>query len=346
LIVVALSACALARPDIGLKIREGYKYQPPATNYGVPTGSYLPGAPSNSYLTPLQNSGNGYHQSSHTTSFGSNGNGGNGGNYNGQATFSDPSVTAYQQSFSSQSNGYNQGGNYNQVGQGGHYNQGGQGDYSGYNQYSGQAQVHKHVYFYDSPEDLPAPSIRISGQASSAQKNYKIIFIKAPSYKAPEVPQIPIQQQNEEKTLVYVLVKKPDESQEIVVPTLAPSKPSKPEVFFIKYKTQKEAEAQIQQIQQGSSSGVSANSVDNDAAFVSTIKDTQVNQQHHGDGTSGGHFNGGNSDFNQHVFTGGNQHQQHGGNGAEHHQASSSSQTITGSGASHNYGPAGASGPY
>lgn len=44
--------------------------------------------------------------------------------------------------------------------------------------------------------------------------------------------------QNEEKTLVYVLVKKPEEQPEIVIPTQAPTQPSKPEVYFIKYKTQ------------------------------------------------------------------------------------------------------------
>jgi hypothetical protein len=37
------------------------------------------------------------------------------------------------------------------------------------------------------------------------------------------------------------LVKKPEEQQDIVIPTAAPTQPSKPEVYFIKYKTQKEA---------------------------------------------------------------------------------------------------------
>lgn len=49
-----------------------------------------------------------------------------------------------------------------------------------------------------------------------------------------------MQPQNEEKTLVYVLVKKPDDQQDIVIPTPAPTQPSKPEVYFIKYKTQKD----------------------------------------------------------------------------------------------------------
>ena len=36
------------------------------------------------------------------------------------------------------------------------------------------------------------------------------------------------------------MVKKPDEQQDVIIPTAAPTQPSKPEVYFIKYKTQKE----------------------------------------------------------------------------------------------------------
>lgn len=61
---------------------------------------------------------------------------------------------------------------------------------------------------------------------------------QAPTPPTPTAPIIPAQPQNEEKTLVYVLVKKPEEAPEIVIPTPAPTQPSKPEVYFIKYKTQ------------------------------------------------------------------------------------------------------------
>lgn len=67
------------------------------------------------------------------------------------------------------------------------------------------------------------------------------MIITAPSPPSYQAPIIPVQPQNEEKTLVYVLVKKPEEQQEIVIPTAAPTQPSKPEVYFIKYKTQKES---------------------------------------------------------------------------------------------------------
>ncbi|CAO1422716.1 unnamed protein product [Diamesa serratosioi] len=75
---------------------------------------------------------------------------------------------------------------------------------------------------------------------SQPNKHYKIIFIKTPD--APKLGpiKIPAQPQDEEKTLVYVLSKKPDTQQDIIVEPQVQTKPSKPEVFFIKYKTKKE----------------------------------------------------------------------------------------------------------
>lgn len=73
---------------------------------------------------------------------------------------------------------------------------------------------------------------------AAPQKHYKIIFIKAPTAPTPTAPVIPLQAQNEEKTLVYVLVKKPEDQPEISIPTAAPTQPTKPEVYFIRYKTQ------------------------------------------------------------------------------------------------------------
>lgn len=77
------------------------------------------------------------------------------------------------------------------------------------------------------------------------KKHYKIIFIKAPVPPTPTVPVIPEQQQDEHKTLVYVLVKKPDPQPLIDVPLPAPTEPTKPEVYFIKYK---ENEKQVEPV--------------------------------------------------------------------------------------------------
>lgn len=65
-----------------------------------------------------------------------------------------------------------------------------------------------------------------------------ILYSQAPAPPTPTAPVIPVQPQDEQKTLIYVLVKKPEEAPEITIPTPAPTQPSKPEVYFIRYKTQ------------------------------------------------------------------------------------------------------------
>ncbi|XP_044260778.1 predicted GPI-anchored protein 58 [Tribolium madens] len=110
-------------------------------------------------------------------------------------------------------------------------------------QYGAPAQqpvVHKHVYVHVPPPEPEVHAPQRPIQVAAPQKHYKIIFIKAPTPPTPTAPVIPVQPQNEEKTLVYVLVKKPEEAPEIHIPTPAPTQPSKPEVYFIRYKTQKQ----------------------------------------------------------------------------------------------------------
>lgn len=99
--------------------------------------------------------------------------------------------------------------------------------------------IQKHIYVHIPPADSEEAA-QVIAPAVNHQKHYKIIFIKAPS--APSIaPQLLQQQQqiSEEKTLVYVLVKKPEA---IVLPQQSQQaqQTSKPEVFFIKYKTEKE----------------------------------------------------------------------------------------------------------
>lgn len=81
-------------------------------------------------------------------------------------------------------------------------------------------------------------------EAPVPKKHYKIIFIKAPAPPAPIKQVIPETPQDIHKTLVYVLVKKPEPQPEIEVPEITPTEPSKPEVFFIKYKEPEKKEPQ------------------------------------------------------------------------------------------------------
>lgn len=62
--------------------------------------------------------------------------------------------------------------------------------------------------------------------------NFSILFFTlAPSTPTPKIPE-PLQ--DEHRTLVYILVKK--QPHELVLPKPIPTEPSKPEVFFVKYK--------------------------------------------------------------------------------------------------------------
>ncbi|XP_055548786.1 uncharacterized protein LOC129732196 [Wyeomyia smithii] len=115
-----------------------------------------------------------------------------------------------------------------------------QGGGGGYNYQPATQIVQKHIYVHIPPPEKEEPSYPRVVQSGAPQKHYKIIFIKAPTPPQPKAPIIPPPPQNEEKTLVYVLHKKPEEPEEIVLPSAPPTKPSKPEVYFIKYKTQKE----------------------------------------------------------------------------------------------------------
>lgn len=110
------------------------------------------------------------------------------------------------------------------------------------------AQVFKHFYLHSAPEEPEEPKYRQVPVLPPPQKHYKIIFIKTPSQQAAAPQLVPVQQQNEEKTIVYVLVQKPEEGGEIVVPKVEQKPPAKPEVFFIKYNSKEGSENVINNI--------------------------------------------------------------------------------------------------
>lgn len=108
--------------------------------------------------------------------------------------------------------------------------------------------VYKHFYVHAAPEEPEPPKSRTPIVLPPAQKHYKIIFVKVPSESHRSQAVVPVQQQNEEKTIVYVLVKKPEDHSELVVPKVEQKPPSKPEVFFIKYKNKEDSQAVIDNI--------------------------------------------------------------------------------------------------
>lgn len=140
------------------------------------------------------------------------------------------------------------------------------------------AQVFKHFYVHAAPEEPEPVKPRAPIVLPPAQKHYKIIFVKAPSEgTAPRVI-APVQPQNEEKTIVYVLVKKPEDQQEIVLPKIEQKPPSKPEVYFIKYKNKEDSQAVINNIVKDYNHGESlalTNAGASEASFESGLGNVQ-----------------------------------------------------------------------
>ncbi|KAF5278074.1 hypothetical protein FQR65_LT03590 [Abscondita terminalis] len=188
--------------------------------------------------------------------------------------------------------------------------------------------VQKHVYVHVAPpepeEIRPQQSINV-GQAT---KHYKIIFIKAPSYPTPTAQQIALQAQNQEKTLIYVLVKKPDDIADISIPSIAPVQPTKPEVYFIRYKTQSQGGGGVGGGVVGGSTGNIGGGVVSGGNGIISSGGGSIS----GVGSSGG------------IITSG------GGSGIDIGSSISGGSigggSISGGGLSTNYGPPGQSGPY
>lgn len=111
------------------------------------------------------------------------------------------------------------------------------------------------MYAFAAPEE-PATRARISVQApANKRKHYKLVFIKAPQQQTIVDSEITLPAQEEEKTLIYVLSKNQKQAQpEIRIKQQQASQHAKPEVFFLKYKNEAEAQA----IASGAISGQSA----------------------------------------------------------------------------------------
>lgn len=220
-----------------------------------------------------------------------------------------------------------------------------------YNQQQQQpAQVFKHFYVHAAPEEPEAPRFRQPAPLPPPQKHYKIIFIKTPSQTVYQPQYVPVQQQNEEKTIVYVLVKKPEEAKEIVLPKVEQKPPTKPEVFFIKYNNKDDSQAVINNIVNDynkgqasasfASSGVSSGSgsiADGSGQYSQSGSTGQYTQgvgsgsgQYSQSGSTGQYTQGVGSSSGQYT-QGSGQYSQSGGSGSYNSQAlgAQGSQTVS-----------------
>ena len=109
--------------------------------------------------------------------------------------------------------------------------------------------VTKQFYLHAAPEENDNDGIQKTVSLGPAHKNYRVVFIKAPHSSAKSSSVRFTAPQNEEKTVIYVLSKKTDASDIQTNIDAAQSVPSKPEVFFIKYRTPEEADHAQRQIQ-------------------------------------------------------------------------------------------------
>jgi hypothetical protein len=245
--ILALASVALARPEAG------YSYQQPSSpsaNYGAPSGISFAGGHGGGGGGGggIGGFGGGGHGGGGSIGgfggggHGGGGSGGFGGSFGGGS--GGGSFGSGSSSFASSGGSGFGGGSGSGFGGGSGSGFGG-GSGAGFGGgsgggFGGGTLIQKHIYVHvPPPEPVEDRPIRVSSAAAPAQKHYKIIFIKAPTPPTPSAPVIPaLPAQDEQKTLIYVLVKKPEEAPEFSLPTVAPTQPSKPEVYFIKYKTQ------------------------------------------------------------------------------------------------------------
>lgn len=105
-------------------------------------------------------------------------------------------------------------------------------------------QIFEYISVHVAPPELdePEPQTNQLDGPAPAHKHVQILFIKAPAPpKSRSLAALLQAPRSEEKTLVYVLVKKPEQIDEIAqAQAQAEQKVNKPEVYFIKYKTQKQ----------------------------------------------------------------------------------------------------------
>ncbi|CAL8122789.1 unnamed protein product [Orchesella dallaii] len=97
--------------------------------------------------------------------------------------------------------------------------------------------VFRHISLFVAPQEPEQNRVRTIQTQGNPDKHVNVIFIKAPSQSNSQQTEVILPEQPEQKTLVYVLVKRPEAAgNNVRVRGPSPTKPSAPEVYFIKYK--------------------------------------------------------------------------------------------------------------
>ncbi|XP_064550806.1 uncharacterized protein TwdlR [Drosophila montana] len=118
--------------------------------------------------------------------------------------------------------------------------------------YEDHADYQKHFYAFEAPYDPVDESELIEHKISAiAKKNLQVVFIKAPENKAVDTALHALAKQtNEDKTAIYVLNKQTDPHElASKLSVLQTQHTHKPQVHFVKYRTEEEALQAQQHIQ-------------------------------------------------------------------------------------------------
>jgi len=102
-------------------------------------------------------------------------------------------------------------------------------------------QVFKHVYIHAAPDEPTYAENKVIRVPGGGDKHVNIIFVKAPSHSSSQQTEVILPEQPQQKTVVYVLVKKPENYNNVKVTAPAQQVPHKPEVFFIRYRNKEVA---------------------------------------------------------------------------------------------------------
>jgi len=105
---------------------------------------------------------------------------------------------------------------------------------------SSGGQIHRHVYVHVAPDDPEDQQARVVRIPSKNDKHVNIIFVKTPSSSSSQQTEVVLPEQDEQKNIVYVLVRKFDPTTDLKIRAPRPTTPAKPEVYFIRYKNNQE----------------------------------------------------------------------------------------------------------
>ncbi|XP_065354442.1 uncharacterized protein LOC135948920 [Calliphora vicina] len=108
--------------------------------------------------------------------------------------------------------------------------------------YQQQPLVSKRFFIHSAPEEEEVEIQQKDIVIGQPRKNFNVVFIKSPAGAAQKTKIRVIPAVNEEKTVIYVLAKKAGENEVTAHIEEPHTTTAKPEVFFIKYKTNEEAE--------------------------------------------------------------------------------------------------------